>query len=242
MPKVVLPRFNSGYLSLDKINSAMADIEVAFENTISRDGDIPNQMQADIDLNGFDLLNTGGDPNNPTRVVTYQDLVDYVLAQSAGIVLQKIQNITATSGQTLFTLTDFEYTPGSNNLSVYREGIRQVKGIDYVETSASVVTFLAGVTLNDVVTFVSNDYLGTVNLPAHTHTWDQITAKPDTATRWPDWAEVTGKPATFTPSSHVHAASDITTGRLADARRGVYVQATEPTGLGAGDAGVLWLW
>lgn len=35
-------------------------------------------------------------------------------------------------------------------------------------------------------------------------TWDQVTNKPDTATRWPKWSEVTDKPSSFTPSSHTH--------------------------------------
>lgn len=34
--------------------------------------------------------------------------------------------------------------------------------------------------------------------------WSYITNKPATATRWPSWGEVTGKPGTFTPSAHEH--------------------------------------
>jgi len=39
------------------INANLDRIEVAFDNTISRDGSTPNQMEADIDLNSNDLLN-----------------------------------------------------------------------------------------------------------------------------------------------------------------------------------------
>lgn len=35
-------------------------------------------------------------------------------------------------------------------------------------------------------------------------TWTNIESKPATATRWPSWSEVTGKPSSFTPSSHTH--------------------------------------
>lgn len=38
--------------------------------------------------------------------------------------------------------------------------------------------------------------------------WDNITNKPDTATRWPSWTEVTGKPSSFTPSTHTHGLSN----------------------------------
>lgn len=210
MAKVNLPRLSAGgFGSVTLINQALAEIEAAFENTVSRDGDLPNQLQFDLDLNGFNILNSGNS-DDPNRLVEYQELVDYVQGAAAGLVVQRIQNITATSGQTVFTLTDFEYQTGSNNLAVYREGVRQVKDVDYVETSASVVTFLAGVTINDVVSFVNNEFVGTVDLPTHTHTWAQVTGKPDTATRWPTWDEVTGKPPTFTPSGHGHDAGDIT--------------------------------
>ncbi len=34
--------------------------------------------------------------------------------------------------------------------------------------------------------------------------WSRVGNKPAQATRWPSWGEVTGKPGTFTPSSHTH--------------------------------------
>lgn len=39
------------------INENYDRIEAAFENVLSRNGDTPNQMGADIDLNSNDLLN-----------------------------------------------------------------------------------------------------------------------------------------------------------------------------------------
>lgn len=35
-------------------------------------------------------------------------------------------------------------------------------------------------------------------------TWDNVTNKPATATRWPSWDEIANKPNTFTPSNHSH--------------------------------------
>lgn len=43
--------------AITTINDNMDAIEAAVENTLSRDGTSPNQMGADIDLNGNDLLN-----------------------------------------------------------------------------------------------------------------------------------------------------------------------------------------
>jgi hypothetical protein len=46
--------------------------------------------------------------------------------------------------------------------------------------------------------------------------WNNFTNKP---TSFPvSWTSITGKPITFPPSAHVHAASDITSGTLANAR------------------------
>ena len=40
--------------------------------------------------------------------------------------------------------------------------------------------------------------------------WANVSSKPSTATRWPAWGEVTGKPTTFNPSTHSHTKSQIT--------------------------------
>jgi len=39
--------------------------------------------------------------------------------------------------------------------------------------------------------------------------WGSITGVPDFAARWPDWAEVTGKPIEFPPEIHGHAIADV---------------------------------
>lgn len=60
MSKVNLPDIGSlanNASARQAINDNFAAIEEAFENTVSRDGTLPNQMEADLDLNGNDLLN-----------------------------------------------------------------------------------------------------------------------------------------------------------------------------------------
>jgi hypothetical protein len=57
MAKLVLTDLTSSYTSVAALNANSALIEAAFENTLSRDGTIPNIMLADIDLNSNDLLN-----------------------------------------------------------------------------------------------------------------------------------------------------------------------------------------
>lgn len=238
MPKVNLPRFESGFGTTVKLNEAMAQIEVALDNTISRDGSSPNQMEADLDLNNQTLLNSGVS-DDPNRVVTFQEMEEFISEHSSGLVVQQGELQIATNLQTVFDLQNLQYSPGSFNLAVYVNGIRKFAPQDYSETSPTRVTFLAGITLGAQVEFVLNEFLGTISLPTHTHPFSQITNLPVYVTRWPEWTEVTSKPSTFPPSAHTHPASDITSGRLNDAQRGVWVQASQPV---ANTVGELWFW
>jgi len=57
MAKLTLTDIESGYLSVEAVNANNALIEAALENTLSRDGTTPNTMSADLDMNGYSLLN-----------------------------------------------------------------------------------------------------------------------------------------------------------------------------------------
>jgi len=49
----------AGHASADSLNTIFEDILDALDNTVSRDGSVPNQMEADLDLDSNDLLNVG---------------------------------------------------------------------------------------------------------------------------------------------------------------------------------------
>lgn len=68
-----LTNLQSETSAVSVINQNKDAIEAAFDNTLSRDGSSPNQMNADIDLNGHKLLNIAP-PTNPTDVVRLQDI------------------------------------------------------------------------------------------------------------------------------------------------------------------------
>ena len=70
---------------------------------------------------------------------------------------------TATAGQTVFTLTTMQYQPGTNNLTVYVDGVNQIDGgsYSYVETSSTVVTFTAGLHVGALVKFTTAQTLST---------------------------------------------------------------------------------
>ena len=64
---------------------------------------------------------------------------------------------TATAGQTVFTLSTFTYTPGTNTLSVFVDGVNQYDGSSYayVETNSTTVTFTAGLHIGALVKFTT---------------------------------------------------------------------------------------
>ena len=68
------------------------------------------------------------------------------------------QVFVATAGQTVFTLTLFNYQPASQSLLVEINGVGQVLTQDYLETSASVVTLVTPAELDDQV--VIRGYIG----------------------------------------------------------------------------------
>lgn len=57
LAKLTTSTIATGYAAVAALNSNFDAIETAMENTLSRDGTTPNQMNADIDLNGYRILN-----------------------------------------------------------------------------------------------------------------------------------------------------------------------------------------
>ena len=59
MAKLSLATVTTGYQAAGTINNNFDEVATAFENTLSRDGTTPNTMEADLDLNGYNILNQG---------------------------------------------------------------------------------------------------------------------------------------------------------------------------------------
>ena len=109
------------------------------------------------------VLDAAGRP--PQEIWLANQLYKLVLKTSAGVLLWTMDNIAglpaansqndlvATAGQTAFTV-GFTYTVGNNSLSVLVNGSKQIVTLNYTETSSSVVTFVDGLNVGDVVEFV----------------------------------------------------------------------------------------
>ena len=57
MAKLTLTDIASGYKAKETLNENNAAIEAAIENTLSRDGSSPNQMESQLDMNSNRVIN-----------------------------------------------------------------------------------------------------------------------------------------------------------------------------------------
>lgn len=65
------------------------------------------------------------------------------------------QTIVATAAQVLFTLTVFQYTPGTGSIFVFKNGELLRRAVDYTETSATEITLAVGAAAGDKLTFLA---------------------------------------------------------------------------------------
>lgn len=85
MSKVTLANvatFQNDSSAVATVNANSAAISTAMDNTLSRDGTSPNQMNAPIDMNGNSVLNLPA-PVNPNDPVRFQDLGNAPTSASA---------------------------------------------------------------------------------------------------------------------------------------------------------------
>ena len=116
--KLNLSNITSGYGAVAALNANFDAIETAVENTLSRDGTTPNEMLANLDMNGNDILNANavdvssltinGTPVQPSTGVTVASAF-------------QSYTFTATLGQTSFSVTP--YTPYVASVQVEVNGL-----------------------------------------------------------------------------------------------------------------------
>lgn len=109
---------------------------------LSRNGS-PGRIYTNFITYSFRVTNNKGEQ-------VFSDLNYTDPTSSAGSTYQQV--ITAIAGQTVFNLSR-TYVPGTNNLFVYRNGLRLIVGQDYNETGYSQVTLTAGAANGDEFVF-----------------------------------------------------------------------------------------
>ena len=154
MAKLTLKQVLSGF-NLSTINENFQKITEELQDKVSyRDNPAgePNQWETQQDANSQRLINLQ-DAVSPSEPATLRQLNGISTGvQSVGI---SRASVTATDGQTLFACSP--YVLGTNNLSVYINGVRQT-GSSYTETSETSFTLTEGVNAGDSVEYIINEY------------------------------------------------------------------------------------
>ena len=67
------------------LNAELEKIENSFKEMFSRVGELPNQVESDMDMNGNSILNVKVDPANPNSLVSRSDVyLNYEVDALAG--------------------------------------------------------------------------------------------------------------------------------------------------------------
>lgn len=74
----------SGYNSTTQINNNFEALRDAFENFLSRNGETPNTMTADLDLNNKNIINAGNVFTSGGNLATLHNITISSLSPSGG--------------------------------------------------------------------------------------------------------------------------------------------------------------
>ncbi len=155
-----------GFTGTDNVQANFATLQTLLADALSRSGASPNTMSSNFDMNSNLILNL-------PQGTSVGHAVEF--SQFAGSTLDNeftgytVQDITATAGQTAFTLIT-AYTPGISALRVYVNGVYQSPA-SYTETSATVVTFSEGLDVGDVASFVHSAFTAASSLASSAVTY-----------------------------------------------------------------------
>jgi len=164
MAKVTLNDLTSNFGSQTLHNTNNATIETELnDKVLYRDNPSgeANQMENDLDMNSNRILNLV-DAINGQEPVTLDQLNAVLNTASSGLIAaqQEVQSSTDLVGN-VSTFAGITYTISSNNLYVYRNGVYQINGVDYNETSTSSITWVTTPNAGDSLVFITN--LATTN-------------------------------------------------------------------------------
>lgn len=143
-------KLSSGYYSTETLAANFQAIEDAFQNTLSRDGSLPNTMAGSIDMDGHDILNVG-QMDIATLIVNNTDYRTFTATRAAelnglslvqgdllyydGVALTRLP--VGTSGQQLEVNAGLPSWQTQPTLEVREDGLA-------VETATYVIDFQTG--------------------------------------------------------------------------------------------------
>jgi len=137
----------------------------------------------------------------------------------------------ATAAQTIFNIVSFQYTPGTNTLLVFKNGIFLRRGFDFTESSSSQIILSSGATLNDRIAFFAWATEGVAipnggGVPAGGVTGQALikTSNNDYATSWQSLSALAS--LLDAPKANVAAANTINLAAISATTRNIAINGT----------------
>lgn len=117
----------------------------------------PGTMSLDVFKDGHLLvINEDYEETSPSRVTLLQPLLTGAkLIFRSGSSLSVREEIISTENQLLFNLVN-PYIPDSNMLQVLRNGVLQIRNVDYQEISSVIVKYLTDLDSGEYITFLQS--------------------------------------------------------------------------------------
>lgn len=232
MTKVPIDPLTLGFGSTNKLNSIFEDIEAALDNTLSRDGTGPNEMEANLDMNGHRILNLPA-PNTDFEPLRKIDVIGG-LEVTIGSDWADITNKPSTFAPSAHTHTTADVT-GLSELIEDTIGTKVVAGtnvtVSYNDTTgqttisstasggASDWSTLTGKpstfepTVESVQDIMATTLVAGTNVTlTYNDAGNTLTVASTGSGGTPDWSTITGKPSTFEPT--IESVQDIVGAQL----------------------------
>lgn len=157
MPKVTLESIASGVAATTVINSNNDAIEEALDNTLSRNGALPNSMNAQIDMDSNRVINVGTPTDNGDAVTkSYADALAFTAGGDVDAYSEQLASVSDRAlGSSLVGNTPLPDDTYGRVLQSYFDSRPGVDVLDFIPTAyhAAILAFTSAI---DLTTYIQN--------------------------------------------------------------------------------------
>lgn len=152
-----LSEIYSGFFSADAYNNNNQLIEEAVGKALDRTGATDNAMEVDLDMGLHNIFNLKKAVLSH-QAVPLEQLLDVLSEGGVDSLVFMEPRLTAVGGETVIPFEVIEYTPLTNSLMVFVNGVYQRANFEYQETGTREITFTPALSTGDVVDIFGSKY------------------------------------------------------------------------------------
>lgn len=147
----------SGFFSADAYNANNTRIEEAVDKALDRTGSSDNSMLVDLDMGLNSIFNVKA-AVLPHEAVNLQQLIETLSEGGVDSLVMMEPRFTAVGGEEVIPFETIQYTPTTNSLMVFVDGVYQRANFEYLETGTQEITFTPALTAGQVVDIFGSKY------------------------------------------------------------------------------------